>query len=126
MASTVGRVEDLVVKDGEVQRKTEADGVRRRELSLGNIGSRLCAAVSGTVIYYIIAASYLVCLVCGSCSNLALLSGRELGEVAVVVTLPVMRGMSATWNFPILRLRESRGHTSCGRRPWTRQTRPWG
>lgn len=42
MASPVGRVQDLVVEDGEVQGQTEADGVSGSELSLGNIGSALC------------------------------------------------------------------------------------
>lgn len=46
MASTVGGVQDLVVKDREVQRKTQADGVGRCELSLGNIGGRLCGGIS--------------------------------------------------------------------------------
>lgn len=41
MASSVGRVEDLVVEDGEVQRKPKTDGVSRRELSLGNVGGAL-------------------------------------------------------------------------------------
>ena len=38
MAGPVGRVEDLVVEDREVERETKSDGVRRRELSLGDFG----------------------------------------------------------------------------------------
>lgn len=41
VASTVGRVKDLVVEDGEVQGETEADGVGRRELRLGDVGGAL-------------------------------------------------------------------------------------
>jgi hypothetical protein len=41
VASTVGRVQDLVVEDREVQGQTEADGVGGRELSLSNVGSAL-------------------------------------------------------------------------------------
>jgi hypothetical protein len=41
MASAVGRVQDLVVEDREVQRKTKTDGVGGSELGLGDIGSRL-------------------------------------------------------------------------------------
>lgn len=43
MASTVGRVEDLVVEDGEVKRESEADGVRRGKLGLGDVRSVLDA-----------------------------------------------------------------------------------
>lgn len=41
VASTVGRVEDLVVEDREVQGKTQADGVSRGQLSLSDIGGAL-------------------------------------------------------------------------------------
>lgn len=41
VACTVRRVEDLVVEDGEVQSKTEADGVGRSQFGLGNIGGVL-------------------------------------------------------------------------------------
>lgn len=44
VASTVGRVEDLVVEDGEVQGQTEADGVGGGELSLSDIGGALRVA----------------------------------------------------------------------------------
>lgn len=38
MASTVGRVQDLVVEYGEVEGKTKTDRVGGGELSLGNVG----------------------------------------------------------------------------------------
>jgi hypothetical protein len=41
VAGAVGRVQDLVVEDGEVEGKAEADGVRRGELGLGNVGGVL-------------------------------------------------------------------------------------
>lgn len=41
VASTVGRVQDLVVEDREVQRQTQTDGVGGGELGLSNIGGRL-------------------------------------------------------------------------------------
>ena len=41
MAGTVGRVEDLVVEDGEVEGETETDGVGGSELGLGNVGGVL-------------------------------------------------------------------------------------
>lgn len=48
MAGTIRRVENLVVEDGEVESEAEADGVRRGELGLGNVGgvlSKLLAVV---------------------------------------------------------------------------------
>lgn len=41
VARAVGGVEDLVVEDGEVERETQADGMRRGELSLSNIRGAL-------------------------------------------------------------------------------------
>jgi hypothetical protein len=41
VAGTVGRVQDLVVENGEVQSETKTDGVRRGEVGLGNIGGVL-------------------------------------------------------------------------------------
>jgi hypothetical protein len=41
VASTVWRVEDLVVEDGEVEGETQADGVRRCQLRLGDVGCAL-------------------------------------------------------------------------------------
>lgn len=71
VASAVGRVQDLVVEDREVKGKTKADGVGRGELGDGNVRSSLVS---------------LERLVGGV---LALVTGGELGEVSVVVTLPV-------------------------------------
>jgi hypothetical protein len=89
MASTVGRVQDLVVEDREVQRKAQTDGVGRCELGLSDVGGRLYDSqlfvdlpVRGVI------ASYLVGLVCSGRGDLALLTGGELGKVTVVVSLP--------------------------------------
>lgn len=41
MAGPIGRVKDLVVKDREVEGQTKADGVRWRQLGLGNFGGAL-------------------------------------------------------------------------------------
>jgi hypothetical protein len=41
VAGTVGRVQNLVVEDREVQSETKTDGVGRGEVGLGNIGSVL-------------------------------------------------------------------------------------
>lgn len=94
VASTVGRVQDLVVKDREVESQTQADGVGRSQLGLGDIGGALhrveklvscckpCAIDSGN--------SYLVSLVGSGSGKLALLTRGELGQVAVVVALPVV------------------------------------
>ena len=90
MASTVGRVQDLVVEDREVQRQAETDRVGRCELSLGNVGGRLCDGVSCLLISEgVVIASYLVGLVCSGRGDLALLTGSELGKVTVVVSLPM-------------------------------------
>jgi hypothetical protein len=71
MAGLVGRVENLVVEDGEVQGETETDGVSGSEVSLGNLGGVL------------VSLERLVG------RRLALVTESKLGEVTVVVTLPV-------------------------------------
>jgi hypothetical protein len=71
LASLVGRVEDLVVEDGEVQGKTKADGVGGSKV----LGSDLSGG--------------LVSLERLVGRGLALVANGELSEVAVVVTLPV-------------------------------------
>ena len=78
MASLIGGVEDLVVEDGEVQGETQTDGVSGRQLVLGNIGGSLVSleGLVGRV--------------------LALVASSKLGEVTVVVTLPV--GIVSTRN----------------------------
>lgn len=94
VACTVGGVEDLVVENGEVQSETKADGVSGGEIGLGNFGSVLYGgdqqiAQSAVRKMQMPWAPYLVGVVSGSGSNLALLAGGELSEVTVVVTLPV-------------------------------------
>lgn len=71
MASLVGRVEDLVVEDREVQGEAETDWVCGGKVGLSNLGGGL------------------VCLERLVGRGLALVSHGELGEVTVVVTLPV-------------------------------------
>ena len=70
MACLIGRVEDFVVKDGKVQRKTEPDGVGRSEIR----GSDL----SGSFI----SLQRLIG------RDLTLVAKSEFSEVAVVVTFP--------------------------------------
>jgi hypothetical protein len=41
VAGTVGRVEDLVVEDGEVEGEAETDGVSGSKLGLGDVGGVL-------------------------------------------------------------------------------------
>ena len=47
VASTVRRIQDLVVENGEVEGETKTDGVGRGEISLGNIGGVLIVALAG-------------------------------------------------------------------------------
>ena len=95
MASTVGRIQDLVIEDGEVKGQSETDGVSRGELSLSDVGGALgeryvlVKTDMSNVSHGTISGIYLVGLMGSSSSNLALLSRGELGEVAVVVTLPI-------------------------------------
>jgi hypothetical protein len=70
LASLVGRVENLVVENGEVQRETETDGVGRGKVGSSNIGSSL------------VGLERLVG------RGLALVTNGKLGEVTVVVALP--------------------------------------
>lgn len=70
MASLIGGVQDLVVEDREVQGKTQADRMRGGQLSLGDFGSSL------------------VCLKRLVGRLLSSIANGELGEIAVVVTLP--------------------------------------
>lgn len=88
MAGAVGRVENLVVKDREVEGQTQADGVRGRQLGLSNLGGGLVGLerLVGRV--------------------LAAVANSELGKVAVVVTLPVC-GLELT-------RRTTRGGCECG------------
>jgi hypothetical protein len=72
MASLVGRVEDLVVENGEVQGETKTDGVSGGKVGLSDLGGSLVGleGLVGRV--------------------LAAVAHGELGEVAVIVTLPVV------------------------------------
>lgn len=69
MARALGRLQDLVVKHGKVERKAQPDGVRGCQLGKGNIlgGAVRCQ--------------------CVLCSLLAFSMGLELGQISVVVTL---------------------------------------
>ena len=71
MASLVRRVEDLVVENGEVEGKSEADGVGGGQAGGGNLGGGL-VSLEGLV-----------------GRLLALVTNGKLGKVAVVVALPV-------------------------------------
>ncbi len=77
MASLVGRVEDLIVEDREVQGQAKTDRVSRGEVGLGHLGGVLVGLerLLGRV--------------------LPLFAGSELGQVAMIVTLPAMRSPSA-------------------------------
>ena len=138
VASAVGAVQDLVVEDREVEGKTQADGVGGGQLGDGNVRSSLVS---------------LERLVGGV---LALVASGELGEVSVVVTLPVAlrkTGVEAMNpekkvsipGLTVIQVREcstskileriyqvaagpvrERKRTSCGRRPCSRPKRPRG
>lgn len=89
VTSAIGRVQNLVVEDGEVKGETKADGVGGGKVSLSDIGSVLrwsasCAARSTNE-------TYLVSLVGGGSSNLALVAGGKLSEIAVIIALPAKR-----------------------------------
>lgn len=73
VASLVGSVEDLVVEHREVEGEAETNGVRRRKLSLSNLGGSL-VGIEGLV-----------------GRVLALVANGKLGQVSVVVTLPVIK-----------------------------------
>lgn len=72
MASLVRRVEDLIVKDGEVERKAETNWMGRCEVGSCDLSGRLVSfqRLVGRIF--------------------ALVANGELGEIAVVVTLPVL------------------------------------
>lgn len=101
VASLVWRIQDFVVENGKVERKTKSNWVRGCEIGLRNLGGSL------------VGVERLVG------RPLPLIAERKLGKVAVVVALPVGALSSA---------RSSSGApsaetlTSCGRRPWTRRS----
>lgn len=97
MARAVGRVENLVVEDREIEGQSQADGVGWRKLGLSNVGGALYKVkrleqepfirhvkFRGVV-------PYLVGLVGSGSSNLTLLARGKLGKIAVIITLPVHR-----------------------------------
>ena len=71
VASLIGGVEDFVVEDGEVQRETKTDGVSWSKIGAGNFGSVL-VRLKGLV-----------------SRDFTLVTHGELGQVTVVVSLPV-------------------------------------
>jgi len=71
MASLVGRVEDLIVEDGEVKCQTQTDGVGRGEVSLSDLSGALVGLERSIR------------------STLTAVANGKLGQIAVVVTLPV-------------------------------------
>jgi hypothetical protein len=94
VAGLVWRVEDLVVEDGKVKGKAETDGVGRSKVSLCNLGGSLVSLKGGIG------------------GSLAAVTNGELGQVTVVVTLPVYL-LENVINAP-----RWIGLTSCGRKPW--------
>lgn len=77
MTSLVGRVEDFVVEDGEVQGETQTDGVSRSEFGPSDL--------SGSLVSFERFVG----------RGFALVSQSELGKVAVIVTFPVRTSASA-------------------------------
>ena len=88
MACAIWRVQDLVVEDREIEGKTQTDRVSWSKLGLCDISSILfqLGPVSRKSDGH---ERYLVCLMGGSCSNLALLAGSKFSKVTMIVTLPV-------------------------------------
>ena len=73
MASLVWGVENLIVEDGEVQGETKTDRVGGSEVGSRNFGSSF------------------ICFQRLICRYLALITKSKLGQVTMVVTLPVSR-----------------------------------
>lgn len=89
VASTVGRVQNLVVENGEVEGESKTDRVGWGEFGLSDIGSVLIDLVSIAFGGPLPQGTYLVSLVGGGSSCLTLAARSELSKVTVVVTLPV-------------------------------------
>lgn len=117
MTCTVGRVQDLVVEDGEVQRQAQSDRVRRRQFGLGDVGSILNSSVVVDMVCWR-GRIHLVCVVGSGSGILTLVTRGKFGQVPVVVTLPVTLVSTCA-------VCGSVRPTFCGRKPWTRRTRPW-
>ena len=73
VAGLIGRVEDFVVEDGKVQGKTKANWVSRSKIRCGNFR---CSFVGFQRLIG---------------RDLTLVAQGKLGEVSVVVTLPMSR-----------------------------------
>jgi hypothetical protein len=89
VASTIGRVQDLVVENGEVESQSKTDWMSRSELGLSYICSILGKVKLGLAHMTLIVFTYLVSLMSGSSGNLALLARCKLRKVTMVVALPV-------------------------------------
>lgn len=81
MACLVRRVEDLIVENGEVKGKTQTDGVGGSKVSLSDFSGIL---VGGQRVVG---------------RSLALLTEGELGEITVVITLPVSEWLVSFFAF---------------------------
>lgn len=79
MTGLIGRVQDLVVEDRKVQGETQSNGVGWGEIGLSNFGRSF------------------VCLERLVRRFLTLVGSSELGEVAVVVTLPAKTSVAFRW-----------------------------
>lgn len=99
VASLIGRVQDLVVEDREVEGETQADRVSRGQLGLSDLGGSLVGleGLVGRV--------------------LAAVAKGELGEVTVVVTLPAWLSVELSLELLSAGPKQWLSHTSCGRRP---------
>ena len=69
MASLLGRVEDLVIEDGEVERQTQADGMRGLHLGLSDLEGFLVGLLR--IVQY----------------GRSFVANSHLGKVPVVITL---------------------------------------
>ncbi len=96
MASTIGRVQNLVVKNGEVESQSETDRVGRSKFGLGYICSILDKRGLGWAHMVLITSTYLVSLMSGSGGDLALLARCKLCQVTVVVALPATHSRLAS------------------------------
>ena len=95
MASTVGRVQDLVVENGEVESQSETDWVSWSELGLSYICSILGKVELGLAHVTLTVFTYLVSLMSGSSGDFALLARCKLCKVTMVVALPATRSILA-------------------------------
>lgn len=73
MASLIGRIENLIVKDGEIKGQTKADWMSRCEIRLGNLRGILIS-LQGLI-----------------GRLLAPLSRSEFGEITMIISFPLNR-----------------------------------